>query len=491
MIKHLHILFLLTISLATNTWAQTEADAAVEYVIEEATKANIEIEIKNYASDTMIFGYYMAEKMLVHDTLYKTDGGSFFMQQDSALAPGMYIIVSSPQGLFYQVIVDNYDQEFKITIDTTAASEIVFEGTEENELFYSYLGYLQEARAEIGRLDRVLADTDSTLVSVRDQLQQDKAHYDGLVKLRQLEIISQHMNSITAILIGANLPFVFPNFEGTPEEVQSQKFAHYKLHYFDQIDMHHPAILRTPVLHERINYYEENLTHKEPDSLIKTVDYILGKMPEDSDVYRYYLSYFLNKYANSKYIGMDAVYVHLALEYYGKGKASWITEENAEEIVGNARKLAPVLIGKTAPDFNITKEDGSSLILSEMDNEYTVVVFWKPSCGHCTKAMPHVIEFQEEFKDKGIEVVAICTERGKKAADCWQGVKDKNMESLINGIDEFGKDRTVAKFYATSTPMIYVLDKDRKIVLKKVPAENLAPVMKQIMGEDTDVEKMK
>jgi len=419
--------------------------------------------------------------MLVYDTIYKNSDQIFNIKQDSSLSPGMYIVVSVPQGIFYQIIVDESDQEFNVTIDTTASQRIVFEGTQENETFYSYLDYIQQGRVEVANIDRVLATTDSTLVSVIDQLQKDKRSIDQMVQARQAQIIEEYPHSIPALLLKANLPFHFPTFEGTPQEIQDQKFAYYKERYFDNIDTKHPAILRTPFLHERMEYYEKNLTHNEPDSLIKTVDYLLGILDEDSEAYRYYLSYYLNKFANSKYIGMDAVYVHIALKYYAKGKATWITEESRNEIVGNARKLEPVLIGKKAPEFNVTQEDGTPIILSELDNEYTVVVFWKPSCGHCTKAMPHVIEFQEAYRDKGIEVVAICTERGKKAPDCWKGVKEKNMESLLNGIDEFGKDRTVARYYAVSTPMIYVIDKNGEIVIKKVPAENLGAVMDTIM----------
>ena len=444
-------------------------------------QADIKIDVKNYDSDTLIFGYYMAERLLVYDTLYRNEDQLFNVQQDSSISPGMYIVVSVPQGIFYQVIVDEADQDFSVMIDTAAELRISFEGSEENELFYSYLDYIQQGRVEVANIDRVLATTDSTLVSIIDQLQKDKGSIDQMVQARQAQIIEQYPQSIPALLLKANLPFYFPEFEGTPEEVQDQKFAYYKERYFENIGTRHPAILRTPFLHERMTYYESNLTHNEPDSLIKTVDYLLGLFEEDSEAYRYYLSYYLNKYANSKFIGMDAVYVHIALNYYAKGKASWITEESRKEIVDNARKLEPVLIGKKAPEFNITQEDGTPIVLSKLDNEYTVVVFWKPSCGHCTKAMPHVLEFQEAYREKGIEVVAICTERGKKAADCWKAVKEKKMEPLLNGIDEFGKDRTVARYYAVSTPMIYVIDKNGEIVIKKVPAENLGAVMDTIM----------
>ncbi len=448
-------------------------------------QANIEFDVKNYNSDTLIFGYYLADKLLVKDSINRAGKDeSFRFVQDSLIEPGMYIVVSVPEGLFYQVLVGENDQEFKVTIDTLAESEIEFSGSIENEIFYDYLHFINDAQREQSRLDRIIVDTDSVLVSVRDQLLRDKITIAGLVRQKQEKVIAEHPSSIAAILIKSNLPFSFPEMEGTDEEIQQKKYTYYKARYFDNIDMKHPAILRTPILHQRINYYLENLTPVNPDSAITSVEYLLSLMDDKSEMYRYYLSYFLNKYGNSKYIGLDAVYVHLALNYYGKGKAPWVTEENLNEIVSNAKKIEPLLIGKPAPDFHIQRQDGTPLSLGDLNKEYTVLVFWKPDCSHCTKAMPHVIAFNEKYKDKGVDVVTICTQIGKDFGKCWEDAEKKGMNGLINAGDEFGKDRILAKYYATSTPKIFILDKNKKIRLKKVPAENLDAVLEQMLKID-------
>jgi len=448
-----------------------------------AQTTNIQIDVKHYDSDTLIFGYYLAEKMLVHDTLTRTGDAPFAVKQDTLLPMGMYIVVSQPEGLFYQLIVDE-DQEFDVLIDTLAESEIVVSGNEENELFYDYMAFVNQQRAATTNIDKAMVTTDSTQVSIRDQLLKDRFLINQGVTVRQERIIEEVPESIVAILLKANQQFEFPEFEGTDEEIQTQKYQYYKARYFDKVDLKHPAILRTPILHQRIEYYEENLTPKIPDSVIQTVDYLLGEMEEDSETYRYYLSYFLNKYANSKYIGMDAVYVHIALNYYGKGKASWVPEDNLKEIVNNARRLSPVLIGKQAPNFHVFKQDKTPVILSELENEYTVLVFWKPSCGHCTKAMPHINDFQEKYRSLGIEVITVCTESAKKQDECWESIEKKGMQNLTNTIDLNGKDRTQSKYYATSTPMIYIIDKNQEIKLKKLPAENLGPIMDQVIEQD-------
>jgi len=458
--------------------------AASAYAV---SQTDIEFDIKHYESDTIILGYYLADRILIKDSLLRSEEtGTFRYTQDSLMEPGMYLMVSVPEGLFYQILVgqEEEEQQFKVTIDTTAEIELIPEGSIENALFYEYLEFVEAARVEQSRLDQVIMDTDSVMQSIRLQLLQDKEAIKGLVVQKQKQIVEEHPNRVAALLLKSNLPFDFPDFVGSPEEIQQQRYKHYKKHYFDEIGFKHPALLRTPVMDQRVNYYLDNLTPLEPDSTIVSVDYLLGEMDQEGEMYRYYLSHFLNKYGNSQYIGFDAVYVHLALNYYGKDKAPWITEDNKKEIVANAKKIAPILIGKQAPDFTIYKENGDEITLSELDNEYTVLLFWKPGCGHCAKAIPHVLEFQEKYKDQDVEVITICTKRGKEFDSCWEDVKKKGMDSLINAGDPTGKSRILSNYYATSTPKIFIIDRDQKIKLKKVPAENLDAVLQQLMEID-------
>jgi len=454
------------------------------------SQTNIDIDIKNYDSDSLILGYYLADKLLVKDTLIRdAETEKFSYSQDSLLEEGVYLIVSIPEGLFYQVLIGGEgEQEFQVLIDTTTEQEIFFsQGSKENELFYSYLNFVNASRSKMAEIERVIADTDSVMVSIRDQLFKDQQTISYTVELHQRKVVEENPNSITALLVGANLPFNFPTeFTGTEEEIQTQRYLYYREHYFDNINMDHPALIRTPVIDQRVNYYMDNLTTLEPDSIIVGVDRILGLLQNNEDAYRFYLSQFLNKYGNSKYIGMDAVYVHLALEYYDKGKAPWVSQENKEEIVSNAKKIAPILIGKTAPDFTTHTQEGTPITLSERESEYTVLVFWKPNCGHCTKAMPHVIEFNEKWKSKGVETITICTKTGKDFDTCWEDVEKKGMQDLINTGDQYQKSRILSKYYATSTPKIFIIDKDQKIVIKKVPAENLDAVLVEISKPDIE-----
>ncbi len=449
-----------------------------------SAQVDIDFEVEGYNSDTLLLAYYYADKVLITDTLYSEGDNKFNYKSDSLLPYGMYLAVSPSGDYFYQLLIDGDDQEFYVNINSERERPILFKGSDENLMFYEYMHFLTVSRGEIAKLDQALSTTDSTMISITDQLQKDKMNVNKLVEDRQEEILTGHPNSVTSLLLKSNIPFEFPEFTGTPEELEIKKYRYYKDRYFDQLDMTHPAILRTPVLDQRISYYIDNLTPNTPDSIIESIDVILGSLEDNDDAFQYYLSNFLNDYGNSKYIGMDAVYVHLALEYYDKGKATWVEEENLKEIVGNAKKIKPTLIGKDAPDFTVKSQDGTEYTLESFNKDFTILMFWKPDCSHCTKAMPHMIDFAEKYKDQSVDILTICTKTGKDYGSCWEGVEEKNMGILLNTGDEFHRSRIFSKYYVNSTPSIYIIDKEKKIKLKKVPAENLDAVMQQLMEID-------
>jgi thiol-disulfide isomerase/thioredoxin len=243
-----------------------------------------------------------------------------------------------------------------------------------------------------------------------------------------------------------------------------------------------PDLLRTPVLDQRINYFKEKLTVQTPDSINQALDYLLKKLEPAKESYRYYLSSFINEYAKSKIVGFDAVYVHLALEYYGKGKAPWIDGENLAEIVDNAKKLEPILVGKKAPDITVYQEDGTPVTLSKIESKYTVLLFWASDCGHCKKSMPEIISFYEKYKDKGVELLAVCTKHREKAKDCWEYIKDREgMEQWINANDEFHKSGFRFKYNVESTPQIFILDENKNILVKRIGSEQLDEVIQELL----------
>ncbi len=439
---------------------------------------DIKINLEGYQNDTLIVGYYLGDKQLVHDTLYSKDQGKFRLKGDSSLTKGFYILLTMPENRFIQFIVDE-DQKFELNSEKEDMSVLKFKGSEDNELFMDYINYLgvkrplaDTIRAKISRL----VEGDPEIVKLNEEL--DKI--DNEVKMEKARVIKAHPKSLTAMILKSSENIDIPDFEGTEEEVKTKTYLHYKKHYFDHIDLADPITLRTPFIDQRVKYYMKNLTPNHPDSIIQSMEYILNEVKPAKETFRFYLSTFLNEYIQSKIVGMDKVYVHLAEKYYATGMAPWLDEETTEKIVGNAMDIKPVLIGNIAPNITVYQQDGTPISIDEIDYEFLVLLFWAPDCGHCKKVMPSIIEFYEEYEDKGVKLLAICSKMGEKEETCWPAIEEKGMTGFINASDKYNKSRSKVKFNVKTTPKIYVLDKNREILIKNIGGEQLGEVMEEM-----------
>lgn len=307
---------------------------------------------------------------------------------------------------------------------------------------------------------------------------------DAEVKAYQRKLVEDNSGSLAAAIVKANIEVQIPDFSGTKEQIDQQRFQYYHDHFFDNMDLSDPRLLRTPVYFDRVDRYVSKFTIQIPDSIIKSLDLILSRSEAAPENFKYLLIHYLNEYAKSKFVGMDAMYVHLVDNYYATGKAPWVEEEQLQKIIENANTLRPLLIGKIAPDITVFKQDLTPVSLHGIDAKYTVLLFWAPDCGHCTKSMPDIVKFYEQYKDKGVEILAVCTKLLEKEGTCWDAVKEKGMENWINTSDKYLRSKFGQVYNVKSTPQIYILDHKKEILTKHVGAEKLAEIMDLIIAEE-------
>ncbi len=440
---------------------------------------DINIDIANYENDTLIVGYYYGDKQLVHDTLYAEKKGKFKLHGEDTLANGLYMLLTIPDNEFIQFNVNENEKNFDIAYDLKNKGELKFKGSKDNQLFQDYMKMLGDLRPKA----QMLRDT----IAILTEANQDYSKFDKELDVLDNEVISaqkniveKHPNTISALILKSSEDIDVPDFKDA-ENPQFERFKYYKAHYFDNLDLANPLALKIGVLPNKVDTYLEKLTANHPDSISHSIDVLLAKMQPAEDTYRFYLSTFLSRYGNSKIIGYDAVYVHLVDKYYNNGKAPWVEEENLIKIVDNANKIRPALIGKIGSDLTVFEEDGvTPVTLSEIEYEYLVLLFWAPECGHCSKMMPDFVAFNEHWKSAGVKTFAICTKHKDKTKNCWESLEDKNMLGFINGADEHHLSRFKLKYNVVKTPKVFILDKNREILMKNLGADQLDVVMRDI-----------
>ena len=439
----------------------------------------ITVEIEGYEEPILRLANNVLDKQYIVDTAARTELGTYVFESDtSALPKGIYLVVLSPDNNYFQMVIgDDDDQVFGLKTKLDELSAVKTESTRENKIFYDYLAYLETQGKASMPAREALRDT--TLAEEKRQPLMDELDaISAKVRDHQEELVGKYPETFTAAIIRANMPNDPPAFDELAEEARNPARLQWLLeHYFDPIDLKDGRLLRTPFLFERINYYVDRLHVQHPDTVARAIDKVLGMMDPESELFKYYVVHFTNKAAKSNIVGMDAVYVHMVDEYYATGKAFWVAPEQLTTMTEDVERLRPVLIGQPAPNLQMKRLNGSPVELYEVDARYTVLYFWKYDCGSCKKSTPHMKEFYAKWKDRGVEIFAVCTKQNK-LEECWKYINDNDIGEWLHATDRY--QRFFKEYDVRSTPSIFVLDENKKIVSKRIGAQQLDGLLEQL-----------
>ncbi len=437
----------------------------------------ITIELSNFKEKVAYLAYYYGDKPYIRDTVEVEKEGTIVFKGEEELEGGIYLVVLPPENQFVQMFVSKGDQHFTLEVDAAdLANSVRVKGSLDNQLFYEYMDFLGaqiKKKEAIQTREKKAGENKKKLKAV----EADYKKLDDEVIAHHNKVIKEHPKTMTAVFMANRVEIEMPDFEGTDDEIKTKQWQYVKDHYFDNLDLSDPRLTRSPFFYHRVQHYIEKLTVQHPDSIPVSIDKVLNLLKGSDENFKFYLVHFLNTYAKSKIVGMDAVYVHIVENYYAKGLAPWTDKDQLKKIIRNANTLKPLLIGKIAPDIEVEKQDKSKIKLHDVDSDITVLFFWAPDCGHCKKSMPKMVDFYDKYQSKGVEVFAVCTMVQDKCKQCWETIEEKNMDKWINTTDPFLKSRYKVIYDIRTTPQIYVLDKNKEIVSKRIGAEQLGEVI--------------
>ena len=447
----------------------------------QKTGYKIDVEVEDFAGTEAYLANYFMDKQYIVDTA-AAKGGRFTFEGEEPLKQGTYLLVLPPDNDYAQVQIDD-DQRFSLKTDTAdLVANMRVSGSDENELFYDYLHFLAGMRIGADSLRAIQRDS-SLPEATRLAAEEEGRKLDAAVKARQTEIKRASGATITAAILRAMEETPMPEFTGTDEEVQQQRYLFYKKHYFDNVDLGDPRALRSTYLDKRVTYYLDKLVVPAPDSIIKEVDYVLEQMRPSEETFRFYVSKFLNQFASSKVVGQDAVYAHIGEKYYVGGQAPWSDSTTLAKIADNVKRIKPLLIGKQAPPLTLRDRNDGVVDLYKLATPFTVLFFYDPECGHCKKQTPFVVDFAEKYKSRGVSTVSVCSKFFPDRDSCWSYVDSKEgmAENMYNAYDPYHRSKYKVTYDITSTPQIYVLDEDKTIVSKRIAAEQLDEVVGRLV----------
>jgi len=117
--------------------------------------------------------------------------------------------------------------------------------------------------------------------------------------------------------------------------------------------------------------------------------------------------------------------------------------------------------------------------LSNISASNTLVVFWASWCPHCPSVLTALKSVYDEYREMGLEIVAISLDKERTV---WQNAITKGQYDWINYSELTGWEGAVATEYGVwSTPRMYLLDSNKKIIAKPGTVKELVKAIAPLM----------
>ncbi|HET9486760.1 MAG TPA: thioredoxin-like domain-containing protein [Chryseosolibacter sp.] len=443
------------------------------------TGYNIRFKVDGLKDTTAYLGYYYGESTFVKDTAKVNHKGEFAFDGKQALPQGVYFLVLNKTRIFELVV--GQDQNFTLQTSTSDyVKNMQVTDDVDNRLFFENMVFNMERHKEAEPFIKTIQD--STLAE-----DQKKTARENFMKINekvlayQDKIIQEHPGTLTARIFKASKAIKIPDPpKRTDGSIDSTfQLRWYREHFFDYFDLADDALIRMPrpIYQEKINEYLDKLYAPQADTLKRALNLIISKAKKNQETYKYAVWVAVLKFQNPEIMGLDEVFVHLNDKYFASGEMNfWANTQMRKNLSDHADRLRKSLIGQKGANLIMQDINLKPRALYDIRKKYTVLYIFDPDCGSCKKETPKLVDFYTR-KKFDVEVYAVSADTSMVKMRNY--IKEMNMKWItVNG------PRTYVGPYqdlydASTTPTLYVLDNQKKIIGKKIPAEKLEDFLTQ------------
>jgi peroxiredoxin len=443
---------------------------------------SIEVEWLGLKDTTIYLAHYYDTKIFVNDTLRLNKNGIGTFKKNESLKQGLYLLYLN-ESIYVDFLIGS-QQTLKMKLDNSdLANSLKVSGASDSERFRNYQQFLKQQLEKQRLLNEQIKNTaENEKEPLQNQLNQLDRDFDNFFK-KEMELDPKSMYHVFLKAV-ERFDIPEPPFDKTTASYDSlawfYTYNYRRDHFFDGIDFSDDRILNTPLIKPKLDNYFNKILIQAPDSIIPQALKYLRISEKTPSMYQYLSQFLINNSAQSKIMGMDAVFVAVAEEVYLSGKASWTDSATYAKIREEVFLTKPNLIGKKAPEMFIESITGEQVSLHQSQARYTVLLFWEPNCGHCKKEVPAVYnEVFEPFMKYDVQVFAVCI--GDNKEEWTQFVDEHELVGWIHAWDPSNKSGFRYKYNVKSSPMLYLLDQDKKIIAKRIDYSSLSKYLDSLI----------
>ena len=242
-------------------------------------------------------------------------------------------------------------------------------------------------------------------------------------------------------------------------------------HFWDGIETFDGPTDENPILAAQLDFYFDKMVAPLPDSITPEIDRLVERTSFNNDLRDFILWYLLEKYRHPEYMSQDQVFVYLYDQYFSRLEIKDLNKTNLALIRDKAETFRRLALFKLAPDFAIS----DSVDLHSIESEYTVLFFFDHDCDVCHKEKQELDSVVLVHPKVTVLAIDMNPDSPSESSGGFEirPKGDGDLKSPIQYRRITNPSELIGLYDIETTPLIYVLDRDKRIIAKKIRARQI------------------
>ncbi len=393
----------------------------------------------------------------------KSDVNTFKFAFPINSEPGIFRIFFDIQNKGFFEILYN-EETISVEFDPVNADETaVFSMSKENVVYQTYIQEIGKQQFKLDSIQYAYFDNTDNLKS--------KENYSlelNLLYEMQNSYEKQAENLMALEYIKANEKYYNPEIILKIDEYLEVL----KSHFFDYIQFSSNTLKNSSIFIDKVIEYVFYLNDSEDEKIYistkkEAINDVMLKIGENYAVKSEIINSLLYAFAGQENVELV---VFIENEHYKNLPEAYQNKKHINQI----NEMIKTAIGSVAPEITWQNNEETKKLSELSGNDFYIIAFWSTLCSHCLQDIPKLYEFTKELKR--VKVIAVALEDDAIEFD----IMTPEMPNWVHvlGLNKW-KNEFARSYDINSTPSFFVLDENKKIIVKPEELEDLEKLFKE------------